>query len=97
MREPNTEDGAHFAVNVSEMFVKRAKLRDMERLSNMLPFPSLSVDKGRYGTAAVISKEENRFQKLILRRPSIRAQLAEKPPVRETPAPKPRTKEAALE
>ena len=97
LREPNTEDGAHFAVNVSEMFVKRAKPRDMERLSNMLPFPSLSVDKGRYGTSAVISKDENRFQKLILRRPSIRAQLAEKPPVRETPTPKPRSKEAALE
>ena len=99
LREPNTEDGAHFAVNVSDMFVKRAKPKDMERLSNMLPFVSLSIATvpGRYGTSAVISQDENRFQKLVLRRPSIRAQLAAKPPERETPAPKPRTKEAALE
>ncbi|MBQ9349277.1 MAG: DUF3849 domain-containing protein, partial [Oscillibacter sp.] len=99
LREPNTEDGTHFAVNVSEMFVKRAKPKDMERLTGMLPFSSLVVDKipGRYGTSAVISQDEDRFQKLVLRRPSIRAQLAAKPPERETPAPRPRTKEASLE
>ena len=97
-REPNTPDGTHFAVQVSEEFMKRAKPKDMERLSGMLPFASLALSaiSDRKGTFAIISRDENRNQKLILRKPSIRQQLAEKAPEKEAAAPKARTKEASL-
>ena len=57
----------------------------------MRPFQTLSLSglEGRKGTFALISKDEDRFQKLVLRRPSVRKKLQEqtaadapKPPAR---------------
>ena len=57
----------------------------------MLPFQTLSLSglEGRKGTFALISKDEDRFQKLILRRPSVRKKLQEQP---AADAPKPSAK-----
>ena len=64
-------------------------MNDTDRLMSMLPFQSLSLSglKGRKGTFALISKDENRFQKLVLRRPSVRKKLQEKS---DAPKEKPR-------
>ena len=96
--EPNSQDGTRFEASVSPEFMKRAKPKDMERLRGMLPFASLTISEQnrREGAVAAISKDEDRSQKLVLRKPSIRKQLAEKPPEKETPAVKPRSKEASL-
>ena len=77
-REPNSPSGTHFIAQVSPDFLERAKDKDRERMMNMLPFESLALCSldGRTGTYATIRADENRFQKLRLRKPSIRAQLA---------------------
>ena len=77
-REPNSPSGTHFIAQVSPDFLARAKDKDRERMMNMLPFESLALCSldGRTGTYATIRADENRFQKLRLRKPSIRAQLA---------------------
>ena len=79
-QEPNSPDGTHYMAQVSPDFMARAKIKDKDRLTAMLPFQSLSLSmlEGRTGTYALISKDENRFQKLVLRRPSVRAKLQEK-------------------
>ena len=96
--EPNSQDGARFEASVSPEFMKRAKPKDMERLRGMLPFASLTISEAKtnHEAIAAISRDEDRSQKLVLRKPSIRKQLAEKPPEKETPAVKPRSKEASL-
>ena len=96
--EPNSQDGARFEASVSPEFMKRAKPKDMEKLRGMLPFASLTISeaKANHEAIAAISRDEDRSQKLVLRKPSIRKQLAEKPPEKETPAVKPRSKEASL-
>ena len=94
--EPNSQDGARFEVRVSPEFAQRAKPKDMQKLSGMLPFASLTISepKANHETFAAISKDEDRSKKLVLRKPSIRKQLAEKPPEKEPPAVKPRAKDA---
>ena len=94
--EPNSQDGARFEVRVSPEFAQRAKPKDMQKLSGMLPFASLTISepKANRETFAAISKDEDRSRKLVLRKPSIRKQLAEKPPEKEPPAVKPREKDA---
>ena len=94
--EPNSQDGARFEVRVSPEFAQRAKPKDMQKLSGMLPFASLTISepKANHETFAAISKDEDRSRKLVLRKPSIRKQLAEKPPEKEPPAVKPRAKDA---
>lgn len=79
-QEPDSPNGTHYMAQVSPDFLARAKTRDMNRLMAMLPFQSLSLStlEGRTGIYALISKDENRFQKLILRKPSVRKQLQEK-------------------
>lgn len=79
-QEPDSPNGTHYMAQVSPDFLARAKTRDMNRLMAMLPFQSLSLStlEGRMGIYALISKDENRFQKLILRKPSVRKQLQEK-------------------
>ena len=59
----------------------------------MLPFQTLSLSglEGRKGTFALISKDEDRFQKLILRRPSVRKKLQEQPTA-DTPKPSAKSK-----
>ena len=79
-REPNSPNGTHYMAQVSPDFLARAKTKDTDRLMSMLPFQSLSLSKleGRRGTYALILKEENRFQPLVLRRPSVKKKLEEK-------------------
>ncbi|MDE7246183.1 MAG: DUF3849 domain-containing protein [Oscillospiraceae bacterium] len=79
-REPNSPDGTHYMVQVSPDFLARAKTKDTDRLISMLPFQSLALStlEGQKGVYALISKDENRFQKLVLRKPSVRKKLQEK-------------------
>ena len=90
-QEPNSPNGTHYMAQVSPDFLRRAKTKDHDRLISMLPFQSLSLSglEGRKGTFALILKDEDRFQKLVLRRPSVRKKLQELP---TTDAPKPPTK-----
>ena len=87
-QEPNSPNGTHYMAQVSPDFLARAKTRDTDRLMSMLPFQSLSLSKleGRRGTYALILKEENRFQPLVLRRPSVRKKLQEKSAVPAAPS-----------
>ena len=86
-REPNSPNGTHYMAQVSPDFLARAKTKDTDRLMAMLPFQSLSLSKleGRKGTYALIRKEENRFQPLVLRRPSVKKKLEEKATVSAAP------------
>ena len=79
-REPNSPNGTHYMAQVSPDFLARAKSKDTDRLMAMLPFRSLSLStlEGRKGTYALILKDENRFQPLVLRRPSVKKKLQEK-------------------
>ena len=87
-QEPNSPNGTHYMAQVSPDFLARAKTRDTDRLMSMLPFQSLSLSKleGRKGTYALILKEENRFQPLVLRRPSVKKMLQEKSAVPAAPS-----------
>ncbi len=80
-QEPNSPNGTHYMVQVSHDFLVRASTKDTDRLMAMLPFRTLSLSglTDRKGTFALISKDEDRFQKLILRRPSVRKKLQEQP------------------
>ena len=97
-REPNSPSGTHFIARVSPEFMERAKDKDRERMMGMLPFDSLALCTldGRKGIYATINADENRFQKLRLRKPSIRAQLAAaKSEQAEKPVAKARNREEA--
>ena len=76
-REPNSPSGTHYMAQVSQDFLRRAGDKDQDRLMNLLPFPSLSLSalEGRKGIYALISKDENRFQKLGARRNSVLKKL----------------------
>ena len=91
-RQPNSPNGTHYMAQISPDFLARAKTKDTDRLMAMLPFQSLSFStlEGRRGTYALISQDENRFQKLVLRKPSVRKKLQEqsatvKPPAKKKP------------
>ena len=90
-REPNSPNGTHYMAQISPDFLARANTKDTDRLMAMLPFQTLSLSglEGRKGKFALISKDENRFQKLVLRKPSVRKKLQEQP---DTDAPKPPAK-----
>ena len=79
-REPNSPNGTHYMAQVSPDFLARAKSKDTDRLMSMLPFQSLSLSglEGRGGVYALISRDENRFQKLVLRKSSVKKKLQEK-------------------
>ena len=79
-QEPNSPSGTHYMAQVSPDFLARAKTKDQDRLMAILPFQSLALStlEDRKGIYALISKDENRFQKLILRKPSVRKRLQEK-------------------
>ena len=79
-QEPNSPNGTHYMAQVSPDFLARAKTRDTDRLMSMLPFQSLSLSglEGRGGVYALISRDENRFQKLVLRKSSVKKKLQEK-------------------
>ncbi len=67
-------------------FLARAKIKDRDWLMSMLPCQSLSISKleDRKGTYALILKEENRFQPLVLHRPSVKKKPQEKSVVSAT-------------
>ena len=89
--KPNSPNGTHYMAQISPDFLMRANTRDTDRLMAMLPFQTLSLStlEGYKGKFALISKDENRFQKLVLRKPSVRKKLQEQP---DTDAPKPPAK-----
>jgi hypothetical protein len=93
-REPNSPNGTHYMAQISPDFLARAKTKDTDRLMAMLPFQSLSFStlEGRRGTYALITRDENRFQKLVLRKPSVRKKLQQPLPDSPTAAKK-KTKE----
>ena len=93
-REPNSPNRTHYMAQISPDFLMRANTKDTDRLMAMLPFQTLSFSKleGHKGTFALISKDENRFQKLVLRKPSVRKKLQEK-----SAAPKPPSVKKAKE
>ena len=93
-QEPNSPSGTHYMAQISPDFLARAKTKDTDRLMAMLPFQSLSFStlEGRRGTYALISQNENRFQKLQLRKPSVRKKLQE-----QSAAPKPPAKKKSKE
>ena len=96
-RQPNSPNSTHFMAEVTPLFMERAKPKDIDKLMSMLPFESLALSKveGRNGVYAMISKDENRFQKLQTRRkPSIKAQLAEKSEPGKSAPTKPKDREA---
>ena len=94
-REPNSPNGTHYMAQISPDFLARAKSKDTDRLMAMLPFQSLSFStlEGRRGTYALITKDEDRFQKLVLRKPSVRKKLQQPLPDSPTAKKKPREQE----
>ena len=76
---PNSPDKAHFAAEVSSWFMALSDEKDRERLSRLLPFPSLELTamEGKNGLYAVIAQSEDRGQPL--RPPSILKKLRQGP------------------
>lgn len=76
---PNSPDKAHFAAEVSPWFTALSDEKGREKLSRLLPFPSLELTalEGRDGLYAVISQSEDRSQPLRL--PSILKKLRQGP------------------
>lgn len=72
-QKPNGPSGTHYMAEISPDFLARAKAKDMDRLMAMLPFQSRSFTtmEDRRGTYVLISHDENRFQKLVLRKPYV--------------------------
>ena len=89
-RQPNSPNGTHYMAQISPDFLARAKTKDTDRLMAMLPFQSLSFStlEGRKGTYALISQDENRFQKIQLRKPSVRKKLQEQSAAPKAPVKK---------
>ena len=89
-RQPNSPNGTHYMAQISPDFLARAKTKDTDRLMSMLPFQSLSFStlEGRKGTYALISQDENRFQKIQLRKPSVRKKLQEQSAAPKAPVKK---------
>lgn len=86
-QEPNSPNGTHYMAQVSPDFLARAKAKDTDKLISMLPFQTLALSnlEGRKGIYALISRNENRFQPLVLRRPSVKKKLEEKAAVSAAP------------
>lgn len=86
-QEPNSPNGTHYMAQISPDFLARANTKDTDRLMSMLPFQSLSFStlEGYKGKYALILKDENRFQKLVLRRPSVRKKLQEQSDTPKSP------------
>ena len=70
-RQPNSPSGTRYIARISPDFLARAKTTDTDRLMAMLPFQSLSFStlEGRWGTYALSFQDEDRFQKLQMRKP----------------------------
>ena len=85
--EPNSPNGTHYMAQISPDFLARAGTKDHDRLMAMLPFQSLTLStlNGLKGTYALIRQDENRFQPLRLRKPSVRKKLQEQPDAPKSP------------
>ena len=85
-REPNSPNGTHFIARLSPDFLMRAGDRETAMLNKFLPFKSLALTTftDRKGVYAVISKDEDRNQKLRSVHPSVLAKL-QKPPTKNAP------------
>ena len=88
--QPNSPNGTHYMAQISPDFLARAKTKDTDRLMAMLPFQPLSFStlEGRKGMFALISQDENRFQKIQLRKPSVRKKLQEQSAAPKAPVKK---------
>ncbi|MCR5552297.1 MAG: DUF3849 domain-containing protein [Oscillospiraceae bacterium] len=65
-KDPNSPDGTHFLVKLSDDFTARAKSRQLIRLGKYFPFPSIAIsavmeDRSRY---ASINADEDRTKPL---------------------------------
>ena len=85
--ELNSPSGTHFMAEVSPGFMARAGTQDVDALSKLLPFKSLTLSQlnDRKGIYAMIAADEDRNKPL--RRPSVRSKLdkSDTPPKPKTP------------
>lgn len=87
---PNSPSETHYMAQISPDFLLRASSKQQDKLFDMLPFASLTFGtiKEHKGIFAMISSEENRNQRLQLRKPSVRDKLQKPPEERPPTAPK---------
>ena len=73
--ELNSPSGTHFIAEMSPSFMARAGTQDVDALSKLLPFKSLTISQlnDRKGIYAMIAADEERDKPL--RRPSVRSKL----------------------
>lgn len=85
--ELNSPSGTHFTAEVSPSFMARASSQDVDALSKLLPFKSLTLSQlnDRKGIYAMIAADEDRSKPL--RRPSVRSKLdkSDTPPKPKAP------------
>ena len=84
---PNSPNGKHYMVQVSDDFMYRARGQQTSKLSRYMPFQSFALSrlKDKKGLYAMISKSEDRFKPLREVKPSVRGRLQEKSPQRTSP------------
>jgi len=87
--QPDSPDGAHYMAQVSQDFLQRAAVRDLDNLLNWMPFQSVRFTrvKNKNGLFATISADENRFQPLRQPKASVRKKLQMHPAAAKPPAP----------
>ena len=90
-RKPNSPNGTHYMAQISPDFLARANTKNTDRLMAILPFQTISLFglESHKGKFALIAKDKNRFQKLVLHNPSVRKKLQKQP---DTSASKPSDK-----
>ena len=84
---PNSPNGTHFMVKVSDDFMFRARGQQASKLSRYMPFQSFTLSrlKDHKGLLAMISRREDRSKPLREVKPSVRGKLQEKSPQRTSP------------
>lgn len=81
----------HMAILLSSSFTSRAKPEDYQRLTEMVPFRSLTISPEKGGPYALVSVNEDPDRQL--RKPSIKKQLAAKPVPGDKPVAKAKDRE----
>lgn len=84
---PNSPNGTHYMVQVSDDFMYRARGQQTAKLSRYMPFHSFTLSrlKDKKGLYAMISKNEDQFKPLREVKPSVRSKLQEKASQRTSP------------
>lgn len=84
---PNSPNGTHYMVQVSDDFMYRVRGHQTSKLSRYMPFQSFALSrlKDKKGFYAMISKSEDRFKPLREIKPSVRGRLQEKAPQQTSP------------